>query len=114
MDPFGSNSDLKEDIIPKEKNRFSCPSKKEWLIIIISLSIITVAGIFLIIYLASHSSNKKDDLEYSEISCLYIIVDFSNSIQLLGEEFENIDNSILNIIINETKIDYTKNYTFQK
>ena len=110
-DTFGNDSDLKEDIIPKDKKRLSCLSKKVWIIIIISLGIITLTGI-LLIFLSKDSSNKKEDLVYSEIICLYNIKDCSHTIKILSEEYENIDNSILSIEVNETKIDYIKNYTF--
>jgi hypothetical protein len=111
MDTFGNGSDLKEDIIPKKNERLSCPSKKEWIIIILSLGLITFTGI-LLIFLSKNSSNKKEDLVYSEIICLYNIIDCSHTIQILSEEYENIDDSILSIVVNETKIDYIKNYTF--
>ena len=46
MDPFGNSTELKEDIIPSENKGFSCPNKKQWIIILVVLGIVTVTGIF--------------------------------------------------------------------
>ena len=109
MDPFGNSTELKEDIIPSENKGLSCPTKKQWIIILVVLGIVTLAGIFLIIFLSKRLSSRKKDLFYSEIICTYLINDCSQTIQLLSDEYENIDNSILEIFVNETKINYTKN-----
>jgi hypothetical protein len=130
-EPFGDEANLKDEIIRKSQSNPSCPSKKEWLIIFIILGVTITSGIILIIYLINSSKDKidnekdnKEDKEnkednknntiFSEIVCKYRIDDYSNNIQLLGEEFENINKSILNIVINNTKIEYTKNYKFSQ
>ena len=110
MDPFGSNSDLKDDIVPKD-NKLSVNTKKKLLIIVGVLALIIIIVYLIIISLnKDENDEKKSSMKASEIKCLYRIDNFSKNISLLGEQYENINNTILNIFINETKIDYNKNY----
>ena len=89
-----------------------CPSKKECLIITVALTLIIIAGIILIIILSKNTKEKN----YSEILCLYNIGNdnINEEIPILGNEYENKDESILDIYINGTKIKYTKKYKFTK
>ena len=114
MDPFGNSIELKEDIIPPKKS-FNGPSKLKWLILVLILGIVAII-VFLIIILVNNDDSSKNEKQktISEILCLYNIDNCLNEIPLLGEDYENIDKSILNVEINGTKIDYTKKYKFSK
>ena len=70
--------------------------------------IIMTIGIILIIFIGDSKYH------YSEITCLYKINDSLNEIPILGNEYENYEQSILNLFINETKVEYTKKYKFSK
>jgi hypothetical protein len=58
MDPFSNNSDLKEDIVPKEKKK-PCIPIKHLIAIIIILVINVILAIILITYLLNTSSRKN-------------------------------------------------------
>ena len=47
-----------------------------------------------------------------EIKCIYYIQNSNDEINILSDEFENFNNSIKNIFINETQLEYKKNYKF--
>ena len=114
MDPFGNSIELKEDIIPPKKT-FIGTSKLKWLILVLILGIVAIIVFLIIILLKNDDSPKYEKQKtISEISCFYNIYNCSNEIALLGEDYENIDKSILNIEINGAKIDYTKKYKFSK
>ena len=116
MDPFGNSSDLKEEIISqRSKCNFSPKTKKNLLIATLIISLLIVI-VILIIFLTKSSKDDDDDEEeekkISEILCNFRVVDSTNEISLLSEAYENINQSIINIEINNTKIEFTKKYKF--
>ena len=111
MEPFSRDSDLKEDIIPKEKNKSFIPIK-QLIAIIIILAINVILAIILMTYLLNTSSSKNTKSHYSEIKCIYNIDNSSFEIPILGEDFPNMNTSILSIYVNESKIKVDKLYKF--
>ena len=139
MDPFGDSSDLKSDIIPQNKKNGGLSKKIILIIILIFFIILILTGIIIIVYISMNNQNENNKNEindnekdnekdndndddndkneqnisnFSKIICLYKIDDCSNSIPLLGEEYKNNEESIINILINGTKIGYKKKYEF--
>ena len=107
MDEF-DNSDIRDSLVSKDNKRN--PFKQ--LCIIISVIVIFAAlSILSIIFLVKSS---KEKIYYSEILCLYKIEDISNEISILGSEYENINNTITKIYINETETNYSKTYNFNE
>ena len=105
------NSELKESVIPKnEKN--SNPSKNIFFYIFGVISLLIIISIILIIIISLNSSKNKNNDNISIIKCIYNIDDISKEILLLNEDYTNINNSILNIYINETEIKFNKKYKF--
>ena len=96
-EPFGNDSDLKKDIIPKD-NKSKCPSQKVWFVLIGVLLIGIIAGIIIFILLFN-SSKKEIQYNNSEIICLYNINNIYNEIPILGNEYQNEEQTILNIYI---------------
>ena len=98
MEPFGNDLDLKKDIIPKNK-KSACPSNKEWFAIITVLLINLILGIIIIIFLST-SSKKEIKYHKNEIICLYNVSNIYYEIPILGNEYQNEGQTILNIYIN--------------
>ena len=112
MDPFGNDSDLKDDVLIKGKKKDSIPIK-QLIIIIIILLVTTVSAIILIIYLSNlPNEQNKNKSHYSEIVCKFKIDNSSVEVPILGEEFNLTNKSILSTYINETKINNSKIYKF--
>ena len=106
------NSVIKDDILPKNQNqKKGCISKKALIIILIIISVIIISAILLIIFLFT-ASNKPKEEPRLEIFCYYKIYTSFNETPLLSEDYENVNQSIINIDINGTLINYTKNYKF--
>jgi surface protein len=55
-------------------------------------------------------SNNEDDIKISGIDCIYSISELNTTI--LSSEFENKNNTVIEIYVNRTKINYTKEYSF--
>jgi surface protein len=112
MEPFGNELDLKKDIIPKNKKSM-CPSNKEWFAIISVILINIILGIILFISLST-SSKKEINNHKNEIICIYNVNNIYNEIPILGNEYQNEGQTIINIYINDSKIKYCKKYKFSK
>ena len=126
MDPFGQNGDLNEDFNvsgnANEKSLALLPKKKITLIICFIILFLATIGILVLVFFllsnneSSNSDNsKKNPTIYedkNEIICKYSISDIDSNTPLLSDQFENIDNSIIDIYINDKKINYAKNYKF--
>ena len=103
-------SEIKDEIIPKNQTK-TCISKKQLINISIIISAVIISAILLIVYL-SRSSNKPEEEPRLEIFCYYKIYNSFNETPLISEDYENINQSIINIDINGTVINFTKNYKF--
>ena len=108
MDTFENS--IRESVVPKD-DKNNNKSKKFFLIITI-LSVILIVLIILIIYYVSKSSKEDIKSYFGEIKCIYKIESISSEIALLGDEYENFNNSIINLYINETKLNYLTKYNF--
>ena len=115
MDPFGTTRDLKEDFNLSKSNDTSSsilPKKNLTLILIFVVLIILTVGVLLLIFfiLDKDSSNSKDNpapiipdnnlTASGEIHSIYSINEMNSNINLLSKEFENINNTIIDIYIN--------------
>ena len=89
-----NDSNLRETLASNSNKRN--PFKQLYIIISV-IVIFLVISIVSIIFLLK-SNNEK--IYYNEIICLYKIDDISNEISILGNEFENINNTIIKIIHN--------------
>ena len=107
MEPFDNNG-FRESLVSNDNKRNPF---KQLIIIIIVIIIFTAIAILGIIFLVKDS---KEKISYSEILCLYKIDDISNEISILGNEYENIKNTIIKIYINETETNYNKTYNFNE
>ena len=123
MDPFGENVDLKEDfnISSNSNNSLSTITKKKLVILLIILIISTIVIlVFLFIFLNNKSDNsnleKNKTNNYDgagELNCIYFINSINANISLLSKEFKNINNSIIDVYINDSKIGkYITEYKF--
>ena len=135
METFGENSDLKEDLnISRNKNNlFSKQAKKKLIAIMIIpfLSLIIIGSLIIVFILLKKNNSipnsdsnpiinppepekiKKQNYSISgEINCIYSINDIKSNISLLSKDFENINNTIINIYINNNKIKSQKNLNF--
>ena len=92
MEPF-DNNDFRESLVSNDNKRNPF---KQLIIIIIVIIIFAAIAILGIIFLVKDS---KEKISYSEILCLYKIDDISNEISILGNEYENINNTIIKIYI---------------
>jgi flagellar biosynthesis/type III secretory pathway M-ring protein FliF/YscJ len=121
MEPFGGDIDLKENLdIPNNKQQNSLAKIKCALFaIVIFLVLLLVVIIFLSFYQfendTSKSTPKKEDknedfIGGGEINSIYEINNLKTS--LLSPEFENINNTIMEIYINEKKLISLKNMSF--
>ena len=108
------NSDLRESLIYKNTDSF----KFRQVFIVILITIITAIIVGIIVYIINTESSKeeKEDItnHYSIISCIYKIDDNTTEISILGDDYENIDNSIKSININDISINFTKKYLFNE
>jgi len=114
MDPFSDGSELKESFNYSNSKSFTILPKKKWiitLIILLVLILIAEGLVFLSFILTPKSdSNDVDDIKISGIDCIYTISELNTSI--LSPEFENKNNTVIEIYVNGTKINYTKEYSF--
>jgi len=120
MEPFGGDVDLKENLdIPNNKQPNNLAKIKCGLFTIaIFLILLLVVIIFLSFYQFENdtpkSSQKKEEEDFikesGEINSIFAIDNLNSP--LLSSEFENINNAIMYIYINEKKINYTKEYEF--
>ena len=100
-DPFGEETDLREEIVPKKENKL----KKLWPYIIIILALVIAGVVLLIIFLTkSNDKNKEKEKIFSQMICKYRVDDCSKSVILFGEDFQNNNDTIINLVINGTKI----------
>ena len=107
MEPF-DNSSYRESLVSNDNKRNPF---KQLIIVIIVIIIFAAIAILSIIFLVKDSNEK---ISYSEILCLYKIDDITNEISILGNEYENFNNTIIKIYINETETNYSKTYSFNK
>ena len=110
MDPFENrNSALKDDLISEQET-----PPKRWVkpVIILSISLSIIIIVSLLIYFIAPLIIQQDPEPYGEIKCIYYIQNSKDEINILNDEFENFNNSIKNIYINETQLEYKKNYKF--
>ena len=121
MEPVGGDVDLKENLnIPYYKQQNNLVKIKCALFTIaIFLVLLFTVIIFLSFYQfendTSNSTPKKEDKDEDfigggEINSIYEINNLKAS--LLSSEFENINNTIMHLYINEKKINFTKEYEF--
>ena len=118
MEPFTGNDDLKDDIIPKDKNSKNLFIKK----IIFFLVIIIVWVIIVIIELSivlnsddneqAHNKDEEKDIsnltEIGEIICYHEVLNDPEELQLISEKFDK--NIKLEIYVNETKVNNSIKY----
>jgi len=125
MEPFVGNIDLKKDLdisIDKSKSTSILPDKKYLLFIILICILLLSNGILLYFLLNKDSKpesepqkephQKINDKKSGEIICIYNIKDISSKTPLLSKDFQNYNNSIIEIFINNTKINFVKEYQF--
>ena len=116
MDPFSDRSYLNEDFafsISNSKSFTILPNKKWFITLIIILILLFIgAGVALLIfYLALKSdSNDEDNIKISGIDCIYSILELNTPI--LSPDFENKNNTVIEIYVNGRRINYTKEYSF--
>ena len=108
MDPFGGNDDLKEDFnfsSDKDNSLLSITKKKLIILFIILILSIIIILIALFIFLnnrdnSNSEKNKKNNNSGSgEINCIYFINDINSNTSLLSKDFENFNNTIIDIYI---------------
>ena len=104
---LNNKNDNLEESLNSPNSKLSNPYKQVFVIIIIIL----VCGVFsatFIFFICSEPFIKR------RLICIYKINDISKEISVLGNDFENINNSIINIFINHTKINYNKKFKFNE
>ena len=125
MEPFAGDIDLKEDLdtsVGKSKSTSIFHDKKYTLFIILICILLLSNGILLYFLLEKDSKpesepqkdpNKNNNIIKSgEIICIYKIKDISSKTPLLSNQFKNYNDSIIEIFINNTKINFVKEYKF--
>ena len=110
MDTFENrNSELKDDLIIDNENPHKSWKKP---VIIISISLFIIIITSLILYLIVPLTKKENEEKFGEIKCIYNIKNSNDKSLIINDEYENFNNSILNIYINETKFNYKKYHNF--
>ena len=117
MEPFKGEIDLKENLdIPNKNHPTNLGKIKCGLItIVIFLILLLIVIIYLSFYDFETPNQDKNDTsdinkEAGAINSIYTIGNLYSP--LLSSEFKNINNTVLSIYINGTKINYTKDYEF--
>ena len=134
MDPFGNSVDLRDDLNATGENNQSnsilAKNKKLFIIIFVIILVLTIGILVLIFFILNNDDNKNDNKDGNqnipddpnpnpkdssgEINCIYSINDINSNISLLSKEFENYNNTIIDIYINNEKIPFFKEYKFSK
>ena len=90
-------------------------TKKKYLIIGISIGVLSIIFLIAIIVLLSGPKNEEKEINLpviGEINCIYDIQNTGENTILLGEEFDK--TSELDIFIDNQKIKFSKEYKFDK
>ena len=132
MDPFGQNDDLNDDFDVsnnKDKSLAFLPKRKSTLICVFIIILgVTIGTLVLIFFLLNKNNSSTSSISNDkpksggdtnklsgiggEINCKYSIANANIDAPLLSRNFENLNNTIVSIEINEKKINYTKEYKF--
>ena len=116
MDPFG-NDDLKDDIIPKDKNSKSLFIKKIIIFLIALIIWVLIVIIELSVVLNSEENEQTDNKEQKDVSnmteigeiiCYHEVVNDPEELQLISEKFDK--NLKLEIYVNGTKVNDSIKY----
>ena len=110
-EPF-RNSDLEENINPDNNKKFWSKPRNIWISIACIFFFILLISIIFILVLPSPT--KNEEIKKSEILCFYKVNNFSKELLLFSEEYENINNSIVDMEINGTNYKYNKTFNFKE
>ena len=126
METFGEKTDLKDNLNISGNNKNIISSKIKFFLIFIFILLVLSIGFLIFVLLndnyESEFSQNIEPLEpekkktnnftiSGEINCIYFINDIKSNTSLLSKDFENINNTIINIYINN-KMKNTKEYQF--